>query len=276
MANAAQQALGELLSQPEGSWSLARGALVVAKIETPRLDEKAVLARLDRLGRRARTEIGRACHPRFVVPALYRVLEKALGLSLPRAPQREPGAWCLDQGFLRGVMAPELIAVVLTELARLTGHRLPVIAVPGRLLLRQPGREERPLLYDPADRAQEIGPETCAERVVATTGGVPRFREGWLRPLEPTQVVARLISGIKRAFWHRGAVERALIATRLLLAIRPDDPRQIRDSGQLLFALGRYPEAIDAFESFLACNPHGEEADAVRMLLMEARRGLSG
>ncbi|GAB4222163.1 MAG: hypothetical protein Kow0062_18270 [Acidobacteriota bacterium] len=272
----ARRALGDLLSRPEGTWSLTDGALVVARLESPTLEPRTVHAAFERMAADARAALGTACHPRFVPPTLYGLLERRIGLALPSAPQREPAAWCLDSGLRRGLMAPELIAVVIAELARRAGHRFHVIAVPGRLLLMRRDVRERPLLWDPADRARELTPEACAERVAATAGGVPRFREGWLRPLEPTQVVARLITGIKTACWHQGITEQALAATRLLLAIRPDDPREIRDSGQLLFALGRYPEAIDAFEMFLASNPHGQEADAVRMLLMEARRGLSG
>ena len=276
MPHDAHEALADLLSRPEGTWSLAEGALAVARLENPALDTRSVFDEIDRLRRLARRRLGQACHPRFVPGTLYGLLERSTRLALPAAPHRQPATWCLDQALRTGEMAPELIAVVIDDLARRAGYRLALIAVPGRMLLRLPGREESPVLYDPAERARELSPEAVAERVAASAGGVPRFREGWLRPLEATQVVARLIAGLKTAYWHQGAAERALAATRLLLAIRPDDPREIRDSGQLLFALGRYPEAIDAFEAFLAFNPHGEEASAVRLLLMEARRGLPG
>jgi regulator of sirC expression with transglutaminase-like and TPR domain len=59
-----------------------------------------------------------------------------------------------------------------------------------------------------------------------------------------------------------------------MLVIRPEDPREIRDRGRLLFLLGRLGEAIRAFESYLAHNPRGEDADVVRMLIQEARAGL--
>jgi regulator of sirC expression with transglutaminase-like and TPR domain len=266
--------LQELVSRPEGSWTLAEGALAVARLGRPDLEPEASLAELRRLADATLRAVGRECHPRFFVPGLSRYLLEQEGFTVREGDDAEPELSYLDQVLATRVGSPTLITTVLIETARLCGRRLAAIALPGRLLLRHDHRES-PSLYDPLLGGVRVSHEDCRALASAHAGRPQEFRAGWLRPLAHEQLLARMLAHLKSAFWRRGAHEQALAAVQLLLTIRPDDPREIRDSGRIFFALERYREAIEAFESFLCHNPYGEDADAVRMLLLEARAGLA-
>jgi regulator of sirC expression with transglutaminase-like and TPR domain len=272
MPTTAIKALGDLLARPEGSWSLSDGAVAIARLHRPDLDPAQVAARLDALGARARAAVGLAVHPRFVAAAVGKVLFGDAGFRTPAPGEETPDSLQLDAVLETHVGAPTALAVVFIETARRCGSRFDIIALPGAPLLR---RDYKGVvhLFDPAS-ARPVTVEDC-RRIAASTRGRTEFREGWLRPITTTQVLARLLAGLKALHWRDAEHEPALIATRLLLAIRPDDPREIRDCGRLLFLLGRHREAIESFEAYLAHNPDGEDADAVRMLLIEARAGLS-
>lgn len=267
--------LGDLLSRPEGTWSLAEGALAVARIETPDLDARAIHAQLDAIGSAARRRFPAGTHPRFLAPILGTLLEQELGLG-PAGGRDEDGVdlWCLDRVLERGAGAPLVLAIIAAEVARRCGRRFAPIALPGVVLLRHDVGDSV-MIHAPDSRLALLDRDACCELVFDATGEDYEFREGWLRPLDSSQVLARLLVGLKECYWRASQHERALDAIRLLLAIRPEDPREIRDSGRVLFTLGRFREAIDAFESYLMNNPHGADADAVRMLLVEARRGLA-
>ncbi|RMG43423.1 MAG: hypothetical protein D6718_12320 [Acidobacteria bacterium] len=272
-ASSATKALEELLSRPEGTWSPAEGALAIARLGRPGLAPEPYLRRLDELGRKARERVGRARHPRFVAGAVASVLLDREGFRVTGtvdAPEH-----CFLDRVLDGAPAtPTLLALVFIEVARRCGFRFDGVGMPGRFLLRRDDGE-RPFLFDPLDRFQPVDLARCAEIVHQATGGRVSFREGHLRPITASQLLARIAANLKAVYWRAGDYERALTAVQMILTIRPGDPREIRDRGRALFLLGRFGEAIESFETYLAHNPRGEDADVVRMLLQEARAGLS-
>jgi regulator of sirC expression with transglutaminase-like and TPR domain len=274
MRDAAHQALGELLSQPVGSWTLAEGALAIARLEHPELDAPGCLAELDRLAAAARESVGDARHPRFLASGIARVLFQDERFRLAEDDNETLPASCLlDQVLATRIGAPTLLALVFVEIARRAGFRFETVALPGHFLLRH-GASEDVFLFDPAREGRPVSLDEARRMVADGSGGRAEFREGFLRPLTPPQVLARILANLKAIYWRGPDYERALDAVELMLAIRPDDPREIRDRGRLLFLMGRMRDAIVAFESYLAHNPRGEDADVVRMLLVEARAGL--
>lgn len=270
----AMDTLSELLSRPEGRWSLAEGALAIAQLRDPGLSFDGIAAQLDALGDQARLSIGGAWHPRFVAAGISRVLYGDHGFSIVPPAEGLPEALFIDRALQLRRALPSMMVVLFIETARRAGVRFTAIALPGMVLLRHDAGDA-PQLFDPLRAARPVTTDEVRALVADATGGrPPEFRESWLRPLTQEQLLARLLTNLKALYWRAGDFDPALHVIRLLLAIRPDDPREIRDSGRLLFLLSRYRDAIDAFESYLSHNPRGEDADAVRMLLLEARAGL--
>ncbi|MDQ7005691.1 MAG: tetratricopeptide repeat protein [Acidobacteriota bacterium] len=267
----ANRALEALLAQPDGSWSLAEGALAVARIGGREVDEAACLAELDRLGRRARRAMGTARHPRFLAGGLARLLFTEEGFAGPEDPA--PEHWLIDVALAGRQAGPSLLGVILIEVGRRSGVRLAPVGLPDRLLLRL-GREEQARFFDPESGLEEWSREAIGRWIETRSGGHDTFREGHLREITATQALARLVWDIKIHAWTHRELDLALEAAEMMLTIRPDDPREIADRGRILFALGRYEEAIGQFEAFLSCCPRGEEAEGMRELILDARRRL--
>ncbi|MBP7149645.1 MAG: tetratricopeptide repeat protein [Acidobacteria bacterium] len=274
MAGEAHRALSDLLSRPEGSWSLADGALAIARLGRPGLDPGVSIGKLDRLGEAARAVVGQARHPRFVSAGIARVLFQDERFRIASEAENDVASCYLDAVLQRRTGTPTLLALVFIEVARRCSTRFEGVVLPGRFLLRH-DQGERLSLYDPERGARPVTIDECRRLVNESTGGRVEFREAFLRPITPSQMLARIVGNLKAVFWRVADHEMALEAVRLLLTIRPDDPREIRDRGRLLFLLGRFKDAIAAFEEYLAHNPRGEDADVVRMLLLEARAGLN-
>lgn len=271
------ETLSELLARPEGRWSLAEGAVAVARLRDPGLSFEAIAASMDELGAEAREEIAGARHPRFVAAGIARALFERRGFTAVPQGDEQPEALFIDLALATRRALPSLLVLLFIETARRAGFRFSAIALPGMTLLRHDAGD-RPFLFDPVRAARPVTVDEVRGMVSSALAGKaskPEFREGWLRPLTQEQLLARMLTNLKALHWRAGHYDAALGAIRLLLAIRPDDPREIRDSGRLLFLLTRYHDAIGAFETYLSHNPHGEDADAVRMLLLEARAGLT-
>lgn len=272
MERSAVRRLTDLLSRPDGAWALSEAALAVARMGRPGLDERPSLDEIDAIAARARARIGDAEHPRFVAGSLARSLFDGEGFVCERKQPR-PEHCYLDRAIETRVAGPELMTLIFLEVARLSRARFGAIGLPGRLLVRR-DRAGTPFLFDVARRARPVSLDECRRIVDDASGGRTRFSDGFLRPITPEQLLCRLIARIKDIFWHANRFDDALGAVRLMLTVRPDDPREIRDRGRLLFLLGRLPDAIQAFETYLVHNPRGEDADVVRMLIQEARAGL--
>lgn len=271
-------ALEDLLSQPEGSWTLADGALAIARIESPELNSETYLTRLTDMANVVRRRAGDARHPRFFAGALSRAVFDEFGLrcepTLDDGSAEDVGSCLIDRVIdQRATACPTLMALLMIEVARLAGSRFEAISIPGRLLLRRDANSD-PFLFDPLQGGRPVTQEECREIVANASAGQAEFREGYLRPITPTQLLARIVANLKATYWRASEYERAHDAVRLMLVIRPDDPREIRDLGRVLFLLKRYKRAIESFEVYLSHNPRGEDADVVRMLIEEARAGL--
>lgn len=272
MKSAATARLEDLLSRPEGSWTLSEGALAIALLGHESADAAPTLERIAALGAAARERAGDAGHPRFVAGAISHALFDLAGLHCEHG-NITVSHCMLDAGLSEGTVAPELATLIFLEVSRQAGRRFQPVGLPGRLLVRRDD-SGRAHLFDAARRGAPVGIEECRKIVSDATGGKRAFSEGFLRPITAAQVLARLVARLKEVLWQANEFSDALGAVDLMLVIRPEDPREIRDRGRLLFLLGRLGEAIRAFESYLAHNPRGEDADVVRMLIQEARAGL--
>jgi regulator of sirC expression with transglutaminase-like and TPR domain len=243
-------------------------------LETPEIDAKPVRQALDRFGAAARQRLGAATHPRFAAAAVSQVLFFEQKFKSPSENEETPEAAMIDQALVSRVATPALLAILFIETARRAGLRFGAVALPGRYLLRQ-DLGDQIHLFDLQNAGRPIDLEQCKKIVAESSGNRVEFREGLLRPLTHAQLLARLLAYVKALYWRARRHETALTTVRMLLAIRPDDPREIRDLGRLFYLLDRLPEAIQAFESYLQHNPRGEDAEAVRELLKDARMSLA-
>ncbi len=265
----AAQGLRALLTQPEGAWTLGEGALAIARIGRPDLHPGPSLQQLEDLGLAAREQVARADHPRFAAAGLSRVLFER-GYRSVGDHAACPEHALLDQVLAHKAGTATALCVIAMEAGRRAGVRLEGIGLPGHFILRCSRRDES-ILFDPAQEGRPLSVADCRRLVERATGGRMKFREGYLRPITQEQILARLICYLKQSYWQREKLAQAATAVQLLLTIRPDDPREIRDLGRLSHLLGRHDDAIEYFEAYLTFNPCGEDVESVRRMLAESR-----
>ena len=253
-----------LVARPESEIELARGALLIAGLGRPPIDEAAVLGRLDALAERVRIRLD-AGDPTFAVVArIHDVLYRELGFRGPTAAEYgDPANSHLDEVLARRIGLPITLAIVELEVAARLGVILVGIGLPGHFIVGGPDG----LLLDPADGGRALTPDDCQALIRRAVGDGVLFHAGMLRPAGRREILARVLRNLRAAHLARRDWPAAVDAIDLLLVLEPTDPEHGRDRGLLLGRMGRFGEAVAALRLYLDERPDAHDVPDVRQVM---------
>jgi len=237
---------------------LARAALVVAKVEYPRLDPRPTMAALDALGERAAHRLeplaGTSIATR--ITALGRFLYSDEGFAGNREYYDDFRNSLLNVVVRRRTGIPITLALVYKEVARRAGLDVYGVSFPGHFLLRvaPDAGHDGALILDPFNAAQPLDEFDCAELLRKQIGKSAKFRPELLQPCTSRQFVARILHNLKRTYVEQRSFPQARAVTELLLAVEPTVGVELRDRGLLAYHLDDFPAALQDLESYLRLN----------------------
>jgi regulator of sirC expression with transglutaminase-like and TPR domain len=265
--------LVNLLARGE-SFDIVDAALLVAAEEYKGLDEKRERRRLEALGLEAARRVERIQNPFARLDALRAYLYEELGFRGNSEQYDDPRNSFLNEVLARRTGIPLSLSIVFLEVARAAGFEAVGIGLPGHFVARVTFGDRR-ILVDPFQGAEVITEEDCRQLVARSTGRASLYRSGLLVPATPRSMLTRMLISLKRIYLNREDYAHALTAVERLLAVSPDDPREIRDRGFLLAHLGRPSAAVADLENYLTVAPGAPDADAVRGRLAWLLRKMS-
>ena len=234
---------------------LAIGALMIARLEYPKLDAGPYLDQLDVLGREARQRLADAtvvpgdAPPRVdpdryaSVMALNDFLFNDLHFVGNSEHYEDPRNSCLNEVLDRRTGIPITLALLYMEVARRAGLDVQGINFPGHFLLRCPARRGPPysedLIIDAFHGGALLSAEACREllrRHAGDEGALPS--QSFSLATKP-QILSRMLLNLKRIYekMHRfaGARRRAHSRGRSVGVARAARPRPARLSPQGFF-----------------------------------------
>jgi regulator of sirC expression with transglutaminase-like and TPR domain len=253
-----------LVARPESEIDLALGALLIAGLGRPPIDEAAILGRLDAVAERVRIRLD-AGDPTFAVVArIHDVLYRELGFRGPTAAEYgDPANSHLDEVLARRIGLPITLAVVELEVAARLGVALVGIGLPGHFIVGGPDG----LLLDPADGGRSLTPDDCQALIRRAVGDGVLFHAGMLRPAGRREILARILRNLRAAHLARRDWPAAVDASDLLRVLEPTDPDHGRDRGLLLGRMGRFGEAVAALRAYLDERPDAHDVPDVRQVM---------
>ena len=252
---------------------LDHAALVIARIEYPRLDPSAYIARLDDMGDAARQWIARHVEatgdgsPLSRVNALNAYLFDDQHFAGDRERYEDPRNSCLNQVLDRRSGIPITLSVVYMEVGRRAGLEIDGVNFPGHFLVRVPdtiGRRSRGLIVDPFHAGALLSEHHCRTLLQKHVGSEVAFSRSLMAPATRTQVLARMLLNLKRIYMQMRSFPQARDVTDLLLALTPSALGELRDRGLLAYHLNDINAALHDLQTYLKLASMGEATEDTR------------
>ena len=253
-----------LVARLEPEINLAVGALLIASLGRPPIDDDAVLGKLDAMAERVRIRLDAGDDTTTILDRLHDVLYRELGFRGSTAAEYgDPSNSHLDEVLERRVGLPISLAIIELEIAARLGLALVGIGLPGHFIVGGPDG----LLLDPADGGRPLTPADCQALIRRAIGDGVLFHAGMLRPAGRREILARVLRNLRAARLARRDWPATVDAIDLLLVLEPTDPEHGRDRGLLLGRMGRFGEAVAALRRYLEERPDAHDVADVRRVL---------
>jgi len=248
---------------------LAAAALVIARLEYPRLDAATYLARLDAMGEEAGRQIERHLEQTGDASLLSRIQRFNQYLFTDqrfvgnRDRYEDPRNSCLNEVLDRRTGIPITLSVVYMEIGRRAGLRVDGVNFPGHFLVCIPeektgGSRASRLILDPFHRGALLSEQDCRRLLQKHVGTEVAFSKSLLAPATRAQIVVRMLLNLKRLYVHMRSFPQARDATELLLAVTPSALSELRDRGLLAYHLNDMTSALRDLQTYLKLTGVGE------------------
>jgi regulator of sirC expression with transglutaminase-like and TPR domain len=247
--------------------SLAQAALLIARIEYPRLDVEAYLGKLDAMGELARQAVQRrlertADNSRLAcIKAVNEYLFEELHFVGNRDKYEDPRNSCLNEVLDRRMGIPITLCVVYMEVARRAGLHIDGVNFPGHFLVRCPevgSRGRSGLIIDPFHGGALLSEHDCRMLLQRQVGSEVAFSKSLLAPTTRLQIIVRMLINLKRIYVHMRSFPQARDVTELLLAMTPSALSELRDRGLLAYHLNDVTGALRDLQTYLKLSSLGE------------------
>lgn len=228
---------------------LAVAALMIARVEYPKLDAGPYLDQLDALGREAERRVAAAepieeATPAGVDPeryaqvlALNKYLFGEMHFVGNAVHYEDPRNSFLNEVLERRTGIPVTLALVYMEIARRAGLRVEGVNAPRHFLLRCRARGGLPyddLIIDAFHGGALLSPD-------------PHLLPHATKP----QILARMLVNLKQLYVRMHSFPQALDITELLIAVDPSALNELRDRGLLAYHLKDFSAALRDLQTYL-------------------------
>lgn len=278
------EAFRAVTSGPAEEVPLARAALIAAQAEYPDLDIDAYEQRLQDMADTLEHQLAKAGgrrHPRRTVMAVNQLLYRELGFRGNTEDYDDPRNLYLNYVLSERRGIPVSLAIVYSEVCQRVGLDVRPVGLPGHVICRYrpaAGEDEGvasdgdELLLDVFAGGRLLTQQDAQTLVRSIFGSRLAFKEHYLAPLLPRQVLQRLLHNLKAGYLQRGDEDRAAKVINLLITLFPWDLDEIRDRGMLRERLGEVGSALEDLEQYIAFRPGARDIQTVSETVRSLRR----
>jgi regulator of sirC expression with transglutaminase-like and TPR domain len=244
----------ELVQGPEEALGLTETSLVVALEECPGLDLEHYLRRVTEWSDAIRERVEGSRDVGRIVDGLNRLLFEEEGFHGDMDDYDDPRGALLNEVLDRHSGMPLSLSILYIELSRRLGLDATGIAFPGHFLVKLSGPFGE-IIVDPFDEGRVLTAAECQKMLDDVYGGGVRLREHHLKAFPRRNIIARLLSHLKKAYLAQHELERAAASIDRLLILDARDSYELRDRAALAMQLHAYRDAISYLERYLTINP---------------------
>ena len=250
-------------------------ALLIARDEYPDLDAAGITAQVDTYAEALRPRLAGDIDLPARLTAINRYLFEEVGFAGNVDQYDDPRNSYLNQVVDRKLGIPISLAVVQMEVTRRLGMPLDGISFPGHFLVRLPV-DDGILVLDPYNKGRPVSADELRERASPHLGGQAPDDQQLLQILAPAthrMILMRMLRNLKGLYVESGDWERVARSADRLLKLSPDTAEAVRDRGLAYRELGHAKGAREDLARYLQLLPEADDADAVRVALIELGAG---
>lgn len=260
-----RQQLYHLLRQSSEP-DLAAAALYIAQEEYPALDVAEYLNALDTMALEVEERLPADPYPLKVLQTLNRYLYEDLGFTGNSQHYYDPRNSFLNDVLDRRLGLPITLSLVYMEIARRINFPMVGINFPGHFLIR-PHRDDMNIFVDPFYQGEILFEQDCCDLITQVFGHPMDLRPEFFSVVSPQQFLVRLLNNLKQIYLNDNQLEKCLSTSEQILLVDPQCYSELRDRGILYYHVGRWSEARQDLQDFLAQNPSPEHISLVHKLL---------
>jgi regulator of sirC expression with transglutaminase-like and TPR domain len=236
---------------------LVQAALIIPRVEYATVDPEPALATLAYLGERASQRIaalGPAASTRRRLEVLNGLLFDEEGFTGNEARYEDPRNSFLQDVIARRTGIPITLAVVYLDVARRAGMTLEGVNFPGHFLVRALAASDElggSLVIDPFHRGAFLSDEDCEQILKRHLGSDAVFSRDLMTAAHKRQILARMLTNLKRLYVRFRSFPHARDVTHLLYALDSSASMELRDRGLLAYQLQDFRGALRDLEAYL-------------------------
>ena len=260
---------------------LAVAALMIARIEYPKLDAERYVEQLDRIGAEAGRRLSNAELPadaphnvdldRYAkVAALNAYLFDELGFVGNEADYSDPRNSFLNEVIDRRTGIPITLSLVYMEVARRAGLPVEGINFPGHFLLRCRAARRHDyaedLIIDPFHGGALLSHDAAVRQSAERSGlsDSAAIESRLLPRATKQQILSRMLTNLKRVYVNMQSFPQARDIADMLIAVDPSAIGELRDRGLLAYNLKDFSGALRDLQAYLKLIPSGAQDDEER------------
>jgi regulator of sirC expression with transglutaminase-like and TPR domain len=262
----------QLLRQ-DAPFSIAEAALHIALEEYPELEVQSYLQRLDMMAAEVSKQLPSEPYPLKILKTINHYLFETLGFQGNEQDYYDPRNSFLNEVLDRRTGIPITLSLVYLEIAHRIGFPMTGVNFPGHFLIR-PEQEGMELWVDPFHQGEILFPEDCKNRLESIYQQPVELRPEFFEEIAPRQFLVRMLNNLKHIYLKQGDLLRCLAACERILLVDPDTVMEKRDRGVLYYQLGRWVEARQDLEDYLAQIPQVQDRPLIHQLLDRIKQNL--
>ena len=273
--------------QTDTAMRLDEGALLVAEVARPGLQQARYIQEIDALAAEVWAALGPSARllradqanrretAQRVLETMTDTLGKRENFHGADETLADPRNSFLDEALQRRQGLPITLSIIYLEVARRLGAPLQGVGLPAHFMVKWPlsAAEGGDLYVDVFNRGVLLDGPSCERFILRllTPQTASAFDPTWTRPLNTRQILTRVLYNLKLVYLHRGDTTSALDVVDRLVLLRPDLPQELRDRGLLRLAMGESLLAAADIAAYLERAPNAPENGRLRRRIEATR-----
>ncbi len=250
-------------SLPDDQIDLAHGALVIAKAAYPDLGESFYMRRLDQMAVRIKLNLKGEINPTDIINHINQVLFVEERLRGNRKNYYDPDNSYLNRVLDRKTGIPITLSLIYMEVAQRGGLDVRGIGLPGHFIAAL-YHESGITFIDPFNGGDIRTRADCQEIIRTYTSGADASGQHWLKPINKTEFLARLLRNLKLIYARQGNNIMLFKMIHWILTLQPDAPAELRERALLYEAMGNPARAAADWEQYIESVGNHESVAEIR------------